>query len=190
MKVHDKRHGARPDDDGEGGNGENEAVAPIDAAELDALRSRAEAAEKKLREIQEAFLTARADLEKTRERVERDLEKRVATKFGDLVSALLESLDDLDRAIETGSQIAAAAPFVQGVGIVRDRFLADLQRAGVERIEPAGEAFDPNVAEAVGFAPVKDPDQADAVAQVVRAGYRLGDRVIRPARVLVGRLVS
>jgi hypothetical protein len=52
MKVHDKRHGARPDDDGEGGNGENEAVAPIDAAELDALRSRAEAAEKKLREIQ------------------------------------------------------------------------------------------------------------------------------------------
>jgi molecular chaperone GrpE len=122
--------------------------------------------------------------------VERDLEKRVATKFGDLVSALLESLDDLDRAIETGSQVAAAAPFVQGVGIVRDRFLADLQRAGVERIEPAGEAFDPNVAEAVGFAPVKDPDQADAVAQVVRAGYRLGDRVIRPARVLVGRLVS
>ena len=190
MKVHDKRHGARPDDDGEGGNGEGEVSPPIDTAELDAAKIRAEAAQKKLREVQEAFLTARADLDKTRERIERDLEKRVATKFGDLVSALLESLDDLDRAIETGSQVAAAAPFVKGVGMVRERFLADLQRAGVERIEPSGDAFDPNVAEAVGFAPVDDPERADTVAQVVRAGYRLGDRVIRPARVLVGRLSS
>src|SRR6185295_14806669 len=95
MKFHDKRHGARPEDEAEpaeGGNGEDEAVASIDPAELDAARSRAEAAEKKLREVQEAFLTARADLDKTRERVERDLEKRVATKFGDLVSSLLETL--------------------------------------------------------------------------------------------------
>jgi molecular chaperone GrpE len=193
MKVHDKRHSARPDDDeggnGRGGNGEGEVPTPVDTAELDAAKSRAEAAEKKLREVQEAFLTARADLDKTRERLERDLDKRVATKFGELVSDLLHSLDDLDRAIDAGSRVPAAEPFLQGVGMARDRFLADLARAGVERIEPAGEPFDPNVAEGAGIAPVDDPEKADTVVQVVRAGYRLGDRVIRPARVLVGRLM-
>ena len=191
MKFHDKRHSARSEEEktADGGNGKNEAAAPIDPAELDAARTRAEAAEKKLREVQEAFLTARADLEKTRERVERDLEKRVSGKFGDLVSSLLETLDDLDRAIDAGSKVPGAAPFLHGVEIVRDRFLSDLQRAGVERIVPEG-AFDPNVAEAVGFAPVDDEENVGAVAHVVRAGYKLGDRMIRPARVLVGRIAS
>jgi molecular chaperone GrpE len=192
MKFRDKRHGARPEDEqepAEGGNGENEAVVPVDPAELDAARVRADAAEKKLREVQEAFLTARTDLEKTRERLERDVEKRVTTKFGDLVSALLDTLDDLDRAIESGWKVPGVKPFLEGVGMVRDRFLAELQRAGVERVVPEG-AFDPNVAEAVGFAPVDDQAQVGAVAHVVRAGYKLGDRVIRPARVLVGRIAS
>jgi molecular chaperone GrpE len=191
MKFHDKRHSAKPEEEetAEGGNGESEAPVAIDPAELDAARARAEAAEKKLREVQEAFLAARSDLDKTRERLERDLEKRVAQKFGNVVSDLLESLDDLDRAIEAGSGVAAAAPFVQGVRMVRERLLADLQRAGVERIVPEG-PFDPNVAEAVGFAPVDDEEKVGAVAHVVRAGYKLGDRVIRPARVLVGRIAS
>jgi molecular chaperone GrpE len=161
----------------------------IDPAELDAAMARASAAERKLREVQEGFLVARADLEKTRERVDRDLERRVAQQFGDLVAGLLEGLDDLDRAIEAGSPIPAAAPVLDGGAIARDRFLADLGRAGVERVEPVGEPFDPNVAEAVGVAPVDDPEDADRVVQVVRAGYRLGDRTIRPARVLVGKRV-
>jgi len=196
MKVHDKRHGARRDDDAEddperdGGNGAGAVPATVDAAELEAVRARAAAAENKLREVQEAFLTARADLDKARERVERDLDRRVAHKFGDLVTDLLECLDDLDRALDAGARISAAAPVLDGVAMVRDRFLAALQRAGVERIDPRGEAFDPNVAEAVGVAPVDDPEQADRVVHVARAGYRLGDRVIRPARVLVGRLAS
>jgi molecular chaperone GrpE len=186
MKVHDKRHGARDEDaeerDDDHGNGETaEAPVTIDPAELDAAMARASAAERKLREVQEGFLAARADLEKTRERVDRDLERRVAQQFGDLVAGLLEGLDDLDRAIEAGAPNPAA--------VARDRFLADLGRAGVERVEPVGEPFDPNVAEAVGVAPVDDPEDADRVVQVVRAGYRLGDRTIRPARVLVGKRV-
>jgi molecular chaperone GrpE len=195
MKVHDRRHGARRDDDAEespdreGANGEGAVPATVDVAELEAARSRAEAAERKLREVQEAFLTARSDLEKARERVERDLERRVGQKFGDLVADLLESLDDLDRALAAGARIPAAASVLEGVTIVRDRFLTDLQRAGVDRIDPTGEPFDPNVAEAVGVAPVDDPAKAGTVVQVVRAGYRLGDRVFRPARVLVGRHV-
>ena len=65
-----------------------------------------------------------------------------------------------------------------------------LAKAGVERFDPAGTPFDPNVAEAVGVVPVSDPARHDVVVEVTRPGYSLGERVIRPARVLVGRLLQ
>jgi molecular chaperone GrpE len=162
----------------------------IDPEEFEALRVRAEGAERKLREIQVTFTAAKAELDATRGRLERDLERKVELKFADLVKDLLESADDLDRAIEHGRTVRAAAPVIEGVALARDRFVAALARAGLERIEPVGEAYDPNVAEAVGTVPVSDPKAHDTVVQLTRVGYRLAGRVIRPARVLVGQLVS
>jgi molecular chaperone GrpE len=193
MKVEDKRHWARGDEDPpepatvpEG----NETTETAEPAELAALRVRAEGAERKLREVQESFLAAKTDLEKTRERLERDLARKVELRFGALVAELLESADDLDRAIEAGTAAESASPLLQGVVLARDRFLAALERAGVQRFDPSGEPYDPNVAEAVGVVPVGDPAAHDTVVQVARPGYRLGDRIVRAARVLVGRLVS
>jgi molecular chaperone GrpE len=163
---------------------------PVDAAAFEALRVRAEGAERKLREIQETFLAAKAELDATRARLERDLARKVEIKFADLVADLLECADDLDRAIEHGRTIAASAPVVKGVALARERFLAALFRAGLERIDPKGETYDPNLAEAAGVIPVQDPAAHDTVVEVERAGYKLGGRVVRPARVLVGRLLS
>lgn len=162
----------------------------VDPEELEALRVRAEGAERKLREIQGTFLAAKAELDATRARLERDLARKVDIKFADLVADLLDSADDLDRAIQHGRTIRAAAPVVEGVSLARERFLAALSKAGLERIEPIGEPYDPNVAEAAGTVPVSDPAAHDIVVQLERVGYRLAGRVIRPARVLVGQLVS
>lgn len=162
----------------------------IDPAEFEALRVRAEGAERKLREIQTTFLAAKAELDATRVRLERDLARKVDIKFADLVTDLLESADDLDRAIEHGRTIAAATPVMQGVALARERFLAAFSKAGLERIEPVGEPYDPNVAETAGVLPVADPAAHDTVVQLERVGYRLSGRVIRPARVLIGQLVS
>jgi len=191
IKVEDKRHWANrdvdPDEPAASGAAPDEPAA-IDAAELDAMRARAEGAERKLREVQDGFLAARTELDRTRERLERDLDRKVSLRFGELVADLLETADDLDRAIDAGASIAAAAPIVAGVALARDRFLAALQRAGVTRVDPTGQPFDPNFAEAVGVAPVHDAAAVGTVVQVARAGYALGDRVIRHARVLVGRM--
>ena len=165
-------------------------IPAIDPEEFEALRVRAEGAERKLREIQGTFIAAKAELDATRARLERDLERKVEIKFASLVADLLESADDLDRAIEHGRTVRAAAPVMEGVALARDRFLAALGKAGLQRIEPVGLPFDPNVAEAVGTVPVSDPAAHDTVVQLERVGYRLGGRVIRPARVLVGQLVS
>jgi len=170
-------------------DGEPQAAA-IDPAEFEALRVRAEGAERKLREIQATFLAAKAELDATRARLERDLARKVEVKFGDLVTDLLESADDLDRAIEHGSTVPAAAPVLRGVVLARERFLSSLVKAGLERIDPVGLPYDPNTAEAVGLVPVDDPNAHDTVVQLERVGYKLSGRVIRPARVLVGQLVS
>ena len=195
IKVEDKRHWAREKGDAEDAaelapGARGEAVETIDAAELETMRARAEAAERKLREVQETFLAARSDLERTRDRLERDLDRKVALRFGDLVAGLVESVDDLDRAVEAGAAVPGAAPVVSGVVLDRDRFLAALVREGVTRIDPTGQPYDPNVAEAVGVAPVSDPAKVSTVVQVLRAGYAIGERVVRPARVVVGRLVE
>src|SRR5882672_2085816 len=110
----------------------------IDPAELQALRVRAEGAERKLREIQGTFLAAKAELDATRARLERDVERRVEIKFGNLLADLLDFADDLDRAIEHGRTMRAAAPVMEGVALARERFLAALLKAGLERIEPVG----------------------------------------------------
>jgi molecular chaperone GrpE len=193
MKVEDKRHWARGEEDPPSDATAPEGVETGEAsepAELAALRVRAEGAERKLRELQEAFLAAKTDLDKTRERLERDLARKVDLRFGALVTELLESADDLDRAIDAGAAAEPASPLLQGVVLARDRFLAALERAGLQRVDPKGEPYDPNVAEAVGVVPVDDPAAHDTVVEVARPGYRLGDRIVRAARVLIGRLVS
>lgn len=197
IKVRDRRFSARRDsgDSPDAADVEDRGdAAPqtpaIDPAAFEALKARADGAERKLREIQAAFVAAKTELDATRARLERDLDRRVEIKFADLVADLLDSADDLDRAIEHGRSIEAAAPVVAGVVLARDRFLAALGKAGLERIDPVGQPYDPNVAEAAGLVPVSDPEAHDTVVTLERAGYKLGDRVVRPARVVVGRLVS
>jgi molecular chaperone GrpE (heat shock protein) len=194
MKVEDKRFWARgdqdePEDDSAAGS-RDDAGAAVDATELEAVRRRAESAERKLQEIQTAFVAAKADLESTRERLLRDADRKIELRFGALVTDLLESVDDLDRAIEHGASLEAATSVMEGVALARERFLSALEKAGVTRVDPQDTPYDPNVAEAVGILPVSDPEQHDTVLQVVRPGYALAGRIIRPARVLVGRLVS
>lgn len=179
-----------PDRDADAAEFEEPEAAAVDPRELEALKVRADGAERKLREIQAAFVAAKAELDATRTRLERDLERKVEIKFGNLVADLLESADDLDRALDHGRTIPAASPVVSGVALARDRFVTALARAGLERIDPVGEPYDPNIAEAAGVVPVTDPAAHDSVVQLERVGYRLAGRVVRPARVLVGQLVS
>lgn len=192
IKVDDRRHWARPHDEDEEprehappGNG------PVpSAADVEALRARAETAEDKLRDYASAFQKWKSDQEEFRSRLERDVDTRVSLQFGRLVADLLELVDDLDRALDHAGAAPEIAPFVEGVSLARDRFLATLERHGVERLDLDGDLFDPNVAEAVAVEPVGDSSADGTIVRTVRSGYRLGDRIVRVARVAVGRAVS
>jgi molecular chaperone GrpE len=94
--------------------------------------------------------------------------------------------DHLDLALQhaPATEDSSVKNFVGNIEATRRAFLETLRRYGVERIEPLGEPFDPNQHEAIGHVDSGDIP-ADHVAQVVQAGYREGERLVRPARVLV-----
>lgn len=183
LKVEDKRHWARRD----AGEDEAEAAPSTQPTILDEYRRRAEAAEKTLQDYIAAFKQSQAEQEEFRARLTRDVERRVDLQFGRLVSEMLETVDDLDLALSHVRELAEAAPLARGVVMARDRFLAALERNGVTRIELDGTPFDPNVAEAMRVDEVPDPDRDGKVTETLRPGYALGERVIRAARVAVGR---
>jgi molecular chaperone GrpE len=102
-----------------------------------------------------------------------------------LARELLPAVDNLDRALDAAAhQATDEAHLLAGIKLVHAEVLAALARVGVEPFDPVGEPFDPSWHEAVAQQPVEGA-QAGTVAEVYQPGYRLGDTVIRPARVLV-----
>jgi len=122
-----------------------------------------------------------ADFENYRKRVARDQESLVARAHERLVKELLPVLDDLERALAAAEE-HEEAKLEEGVRLVHQELRDALKREGLAEIETNGR-FDPHVHEAL----LSQPSDAEegSVLEVVQKGYRLGDRVVRPARVVV-----
>ncbi len=122
-----------------------------------------------------------AEFENYRKRVARDQESLVARAHERLVKELLPVLDDLERALAAAEE-HEEAKLEEGVRLVHRELAAALQREGLAEIDTDGQ-FDPHVHEAL----LSQPSDAEegSVIEVVQKGYTLGDRVVRPARVVV-----
>lgn len=189
FRVEDRRHWQHAqiaDEDAPAG-GEPAETEPAKPGILDEYRQRAEEAERKLLEYIEAFKRHQVEQEEVRARLARDVERKVDLKFGELLDELLETLDDLELSLNHVHDVPEAEPLAQGVVMARDRFLATLEKHGVEQVSPEGSRFDPNEAEAVRVDPVDSRDADQVVTETLKAGYKLRDRVIRAAKVAVGR---
>ncbi|MCS6802645.1 MAG: nucleotide exchange factor GrpE [Chloroflexota bacterium] len=123
---------------------------------------------------------AEADLQNYKRRT--DQEKGELIRYGSapLIKELLGVLDDLERALASAGD--QDSPIVQGVELTRRNFVAALERYGVSEIPALGETFDPNLHEAV----MQAPGAENKVITVIKKGYRLHDRILRPAMVAVG----
>jgi len=184
IKVEDRRHWAQEDQEEDDSEPEVPDTRPTI---IDEYRQRAEQAETQLQEYIAAFKKVKNEQEQFRSRLQNDIDRKVELQFGGVVEELLEGVDELDLALSHVADVPEARELATGVELVRDRFLATLVKHGVERIDPAGEPFDPNLAEAIGMEPVDDESMDGKVTRTYRAGYLLGSRVLRPARVAVGK---
>ena len=124
-----------------------------------------------------------ADFENYRKRVARDQEGLVARAHERLVKELLPVLDDLERSLEAAAQ-HEEAKLEEGVRLVHRELVEALAREGLVEVETEGQ-FDPHVHEALLSQPSEQED--GSVLEVLQKGYRLGDRVLRPARVVVSQ---
>jgi molecular chaperone GrpE (heat shock protein) len=135
----------------------------------------------------EALRNALADLEETKHRLRRDAEKQRELQRAQVLESLLPVLDNLERSIAAGETTASVGAVVDGVKLVHQQFLAALRDFGLERRSAVGEKFDPRIHDAVAVIPVADPQKDGVVVAELEPGYHVGDRVVRPARVQVGR---
>jgi molecular chaperone GrpE len=151
---------------------------------VEELKTRTEASEAKLRERLEQLETENAAY---RARLNRQLEDRVARGQAALATELLEVVDNLQLAMTSADAVANLEALRDGVALNLNLLLSKLRAWGVERIETLNLEFDPAVAEALTVVAVESPDRDNRVVEVVREGYRIGDQVLRPALVKVGR---
>ena len=131
------------------------------------------------------YLRLAAEFDNFRKRVVRDRTEARARAQADVMAVLLESLDDLSRVAALDPAQSSVEDVVAGVGLVERKLLRELQNQGLQRIGTDGEQFDPNDHEAVATAPAPAEDKEDRVAAVLQVGYRLGNMLLRPARVQV-----
>jgi molecular chaperone GrpE len=124
-----------------------------------------------------------ADFENYRKRVAREAAAAQERGVTGLAKELLPALDNLDRALDAA---AKDDPLLEGVRLVRAELSAALARVGIESFCPIGEAFDPELHEAVATAEQgEDGHPSGSIVEVYQHGYRLGNSIIRPARVVV-----
>jgi molecular chaperone GrpE len=130
-----------------------------------------------------------ADFENYRKRMAAEVQAAAARGKVELAMGMIGVIDNLERAlaavgIDPGGDAAPAEPLAEGFFLTYRELLAALERAGIEPFDPAGERFDPSLHEALQKLPV-DGAEAGTVVEVMQKGYRLGDQLIRPARVAV-----
>ena len=144
------------------------------------------AAHKRIDELARAYQAAERDNAEFKARLQRERERMLDVEKAEVALTLIEVLDDLDRCLETPED----SPLFQGVRLIRDKVVKKLEQQQIERLELLGHIYDPRVAEAVDLEVSADPNDDGKIIAVLRAGYRLKDRVIRPGRVKVARFIQ
>lgn len=169
------------------------AESPAAPEEPDPRDEQLAAAVGRIDELMRAYAALVEDNKGFRARLEREQARVVEAERASVAQGLLEASDDLERALSAvagagDAQGELVRTLAEGVRLSLASLQRRIQALGADRIVVVGERFDPRVAEAVDTVPVSDAEQDDRVLQEVRSGYRIGDRILRPARVRVGRL--
>lgn len=133
-------------------------------------------------QLEDRYKRALADLDNYRKRAGREVESRIQEDRERRLRDWLEAVDSVERALAMG----AHGPSSEGLQAVLEQMEAILARQGAQRIGAAGEPFDPERMEAIGVRP-DDAVPDRTVLDVARSGYTIGDRVLRPAQVVVAR---
>jgi molecular chaperone GrpE len=180
--IVDRRACSRTGDDDAPGEAAVEET-PVEAEDIETLKARLDGEKSKAESYLANWQRAAADYQNLKRRAEKEREEYGRLATAALVINILPLLDDLERALTSVDIRLAGLTWVDGIRLIYRKFQAVLEAAGVSEIKAEGETFDPNLHEAVMYG---EGEEGKVVSEVQK-GYRLGDRVIRPAMVVVGK---
>jgi molecular chaperone GrpE len=177
---------AQPDDSGKavGKDTTDRRLSPACVAELEARALAAEQQALDMRSRFEGEMRRRTD--ETRERLNRAADERALGSKSQFVEALLPVMDNLQRSLEAARRSASVDALLHGLERTLKGFESALAAIGVEPVRSTGEPFDPRVHEAVDTVEAREEEDGRVTREYSR-GYKLGERLLRPARVQVGR---
>jgi len=188
IRVTDRRR-INPDGEAQADEGADETPG-LKPRYVEELEARTRAAEQKLADVQSRFEQLRAQLQRetdeTRQRLNRAADERARREKADFISSLLPVGDNLQRAIQAAEKGGTVESLLDGVRGTLNNFESTLLASGVEPLQAVGQPFDPEQHEAVDTVEV-EPERDGLVTAEYSRGYRIGDRLLRPARVQVGR---
>lgn len=154
--------------------------------EIEMLRVELDEARSSADEYLDGWQRARADFQNYKKRIERERKDVYQTAAGNILKRFLDVLDDMELALENRPQDGNGAEFANGIELIYQKLIATLEKEGVSLMDVDGQEFDPAFHEALSSEDSEEYESGKIIA-VVKSGYVLGDRVLRPALVRVAR---
>jgi molecular chaperone GrpE len=157
---------------------------------VEELRDKLRKKDDLLKDYIASFKRFEKENEKFRNRLEKDLARKVDREKSKFISKFLDIMDNLDRAIGSSEKNQNNQSLIEGIIMIQTQFYNFLKNEGVEPIETLGKEFDPNVGEAIEVISVSKKEDDNKVLDEIQKGYKMSDQLIRPAKVKVGKLIQ
>jgi len=156
------------------------------AAEIASLRGDLESLQQKSQEYLDGWQRERAEFANYKRRVDKEREQAYQNAVGVIVRRYLEVLDDLERALKNRPADGDGAAWAGGIDLIYRKLLAALEAEGVQQMNAEGQVFDPTQHEAISQEPSPEHESGQII-EVIKPGYLVSDRVLRPALVRVAQ---
>lgn len=151
------------------------------------LTEELEKAQRAIEEQKDKYLRLSAEFDNFRKRTMKEKAELIKNGGEKAINAVLPVLDDLERALQNMEKTEDVKAIYDGVNLIYQKFLKNLHQEGLEKMEPVGADFDTDYHEAIALVPAQSEEQKGKVLDCVQTGYKLNDKVIRHAKVVVGQ---
>ena len=165
---------------------ESSTMEDFELDEVETLREEIELLQRQSNEYLDGWQRERAEFANYKKRKDRESQQLKDNLTGNIIRKYLDIVDDLERALQNQPENGEGASWAEGIELVYRKFLTALESEGVTAMQVAGTEFDPNLHEAISQEPSEEYESGKIV-EVLRNGYMIGERVLRPASVRIAQ---
>ncbi len=168
-------------------NQTNEKEAEKELTAEEKLNNELEETKQSLEDYKDKYLRLSAEFDNYRKRTLKEKAELIKNGGEKAIEAVLPILDDLERALQNMQKADDVKAMYEGIDLIYQKFLKNLGHEGLTKMEPIGESFDTDFHEAIALVPTQEEDKKGKVLDCVQTGYKLNDKVIRHAKVVVAQ---